>query len=202
MSAPLLPQESSSTWDEIYYGPLSQTWGKPPWNIFMMVNILPPSNDTMSSKRTEIRIHSNPATIECVQNALYPSKKQMWKVIMIMGPFYDAKETLQLFNEWSSRSRGCKSRISIGINLFKAHKREKNLVLYITRKRRYELVYGVLPNQQKKGEPAALLLDCPNPIWTWSDPPTYQSRIANRTLEWITTQTNISTDVGAANDHM
>lgn len=148
---------STSAWDEIYYKPLSKSWGAPPWNIFMMVNILPTSKQT-SSKRTEIRIHSNPATVESVQNALYPANHQIWKVIMIIGPFYDAKRTLDLFKEWSSRSRGCKSRINIGINIFQSNYKNENLVLYVIKKKRPELIrdMGVVPNNI-------------NPIWAWGE---------------------------------
>jgi hypothetical protein len=217
------PQQEQSdtqvTWNDIYYTPLSQTWGTPPWNIFMMVNILP-SCENMSSKRTEIRIHSCPATIESVQNALYPTKNQIWKVIMIMGPFYDAKETLDLFNEWSSRSRGCKSRISIGINLFKTHRLKKNLVLYITNKKRSELILSEIDHSGKKGletenengkpnqnKSAVIHGDYTNPIWSWNSSPLLKTngehlpkststgkgdRFANITLEWINMQTNIS----------
>jgi hypothetical protein len=157
-----MSSSSLSAWDEIYYVPLSKSWGAPPWNIFMMVNILPTSKQT-SSKRTEIRIHSNPATVESVQNALYPASHQIWKVIMIIGPFYNARRALDLFIEWSSRSRGCKSRINIGINIFQKNYKRENLILYVIKKKRPDLIrdLGNHPN-------------IANPIWAWGEQSTEQ----------------------------
>jgi hypothetical protein len=92
-----------------------------------MVNIAP-----KSSKRTEIRIHSSPSKIEFVQNMLYSSAKELWRVVISVGPFFKFHRAVVFFRSWADKTRGCPSRLTRGISLALDFSKSENLSLYVT----------------------------------------------------------------------
>jgi hypothetical protein len=133
--------------------------GDKPWFVFMLVNIV--SN---SVKKTEIKIHSSPAVIEYIRNILYPSKKQIWKVVLCIGPFHEWYITLKFCHMWESGIRGCKSRLIRGLELFSKYKDDLNLVVMITpynkkkakqlykRNKQNQRIFNVLSNYYEVSE--------------------------------------------------
>lgn len=101
--------------------------GNGPWFVFMIINIA-----QKSLKKTEIKIHTYPNLVEYIQNSLRSTKKQIWRVVISIGPFDDWIFALIFYYMWENGKRGCKSRMMEGINLFKKYKHIFNLDIYIT----------------------------------------------------------------------
>ncbi len=101
--------------------PAIQTCGSPPWNVFLMVNL-----GAKAVKQTEIRIHSQPGTVELMQNQIYGNNRELWHTVMSIGPFYNWDKVLHFAHAWSQDTRGNRSRIIRGSLLYmQFHKSEK-----------------------------------------------------------------------------
>lgn len=106
--------------------------GEGPWYVFLMLNVAP-----KSSKQTEIRIHSYPATVEHVQNMMYASKKELWRIVLCVGHFSRFRHAVDFFKSWSDKTRGCASRFSKCISLIASPDRHvrypgDELILFVT----------------------------------------------------------------------
>ncbi len=86
--------------------------GEGPWYVFLMLNVAP-----KSFKQTEIRIHTHPSTVEYVQNMMYSTRKDLWRIVLSVGPFVSFERAVDFFKAWADKTRGCPSRFSKCVSL-------------------------------------------------------------------------------------